>query len=126
MATKDQAYDSPLYQAHNFMGGNLTGASGRFSICAAQAMIVKAYSVIVEVAGTAADTMIAYKQTGTTTTTITAISTNTAATGVLTNATPTCTLAQGDSFYIVKGADATAVYGVGVETILVPGTTVTA
>ena len=89
-------------------------------------MIVKSYSVLVEVAGTAADTMIFYKQTGTTTSTITAITTNTSATGVLVNATPTCTLAQGDAFYIVKGTDATAKYAVGIETVLVTGTTVTA
>jgi hypothetical protein len=125
MATKDQAYDSPLYQVRNFFGGTFSGASGRFSICAAQAMIVKSASILVEVAGTAADTLIAYKQTGTTTSTILTITTNTAATGVLTNATPTCTLAQGDSFYFVKGSDATARYSVGIETVLVPGTTVT-
>ena len=114
MATKDQAYDSPQYQVHQYMGGLLTGASGRFAICAAQAMLIKAFSVSVAVAGTAADTMVAHKITGTTTTTL-AMATNTAATGNLTNATSTFTLAQGDIFQIVKGSDATAVYGVGVE-----------
>lgn len=121
---KDYAYDHPEYGVTKFVGHTLTGASGRVSFCAFQAMQVKSIQASVVTAGTAADTIVSYKISGTTTTTV-ALHTNTGATGSLGNFTSTFTLAQGDVFQLLKGADATAVYSIGVELKVNPFAAVT-
>ena len=124
MATKNFSYDAPEYNVRKFHGATLTGASGRISLCAYQAMLVKSVQAAVITAGTVADTLTSYKITGTTTSTV-ALHTNTSATGNLGNFTSTFTLAQGDVFQILKGSDATAVYSIGVELAAVTGADVT-
>lgn len=125
MATKDQNYDSPEYNVRKVAGGVVTGASGRFAFSAYQAMLVKSIQASVVTAGTAADALISHKISGTVTTTV-ILGTNTAGVGNLGNFTSTFTLAQGDVLQIQKGADATAVYAVGVELQAPPFATVTA
>lgn len=124
MATKDYAYDHPEYGVTKFVGGRINGNAGGFGFCAFQAMQIKSIQASVITAGTAADTLVSYKISGTTTTTV-ALHTNTAATGSLGNFTSTFTLAQGDIFNILKGADATAVYALGVEIKVNPFAAVT-
>jgi len=124
MATKDMNYDAPEYNVRKIAGAHISGASGRFAVCAYQAMLVKSIQASVITAGTAADTLVSYKISGTATTTV-ALHTNTAATGGLGNFTSTFTLAQGDIFQILKGSDATAVYALGVELHAAPFAVVT-
>lgn len=126
MATKSMAYDAPAYQAVMPLGFNLTGANGATAKFAAFTdTLVKSFTVKATTAGTSADVVTAYKYSGTATTTHVL---TTIGSGVVTgtNVVSTFTLAQGDAIGIVKGTDATAVYGVGVELALVPGATVTA
>lgn len=126
MATKSMAYDAPAYQAVMPLGFSLTGNAGATAKFAAFTdTLVKSFTVKATTAGTSADVVTAYKYSGTATTTHVL---TTIGSGVVTgtNVVSTFTLAQGDAIGIVKGTDATAVYGVGVELALVPGATVTA
>lgn len=126
MATKSMAYDAPAYQAVMPLGFSLTGNAGATAKFAAFTdTLVKSFTVKATTAGTSNDVVTAYKYSGTATTTHVL---TTIGSGVVTgtNVVSTFTLAQGDAIGIVKGTDATAVYGVGVELALVPGATVTA
>ena len=126
MATKSMAYDNPAYLSVNSMGQSLTGASAKVQFAAFTAMLVKSVTIKPTVAGTSNDafTILQYlaNGTGTTTTVLTTYGSG-VATG--TNIVTTLTLAQGDACQVAKGADATGVYGVTFETVIVPGSTVT-
>lgn len=126
MATKDMAYDSPLYAGRLLVGGTLTGANGVTGKFAGHAaMVVKAVNTCVQTAGTSADQHYFYKISGTTTSTTTLHSVASAATGAAQTLTSN-TLALGDLFYVAKGTDATLVEGCGIELQLIPGASVTA
>lgn len=126
MATKSMAYDAPAYQAVMPLGFNLTGANGATAKFAAFTdMLVKSITVKATTAGTSNDVITSYKYSGTATTTQVL---TTIGSGVVTgtNVVSTFTLARGDVLGIVKGTDATAVYGVGVEMVIIPTADVTA
>lgn len=125
MATKSMAYDAPAYQAVLPLGFNMTGANAATAKFAAFTdTLVKSITIKATTAGTSNDVVTAYKYSGTATTTQVL---TTIGSGVVTgtNVVSTFTLAQGDAIGIAKGTDATAVYGVGVEMVLVPTADVT-
>jgi len=125
MALKSMAYDAPAYQAVLPLGFNMTGANAATAKFAAFTdTLVKSITVKATTAGTSNDVVTAYKYSGTATTTQVL---TTIGSGVVTgtNVVSTFTLARGDVLGIVKGTDATAVYGVGVEMVLVPTADVT-
>ena len=133
MAKKSMAYDHPAYLARmHFGGANAAGASavsGRFAAWAA--MTPRALQIGVVTAGTgtgnATVTMVKIASGGTAITThspLVTMSTNAA--GYTTNVV--CTggnIAAGDVVYCQHGADATGVFAVGMEFVLVPGADVT-
>ena len=125
MATQNNAYDAPVYQGRPVVGASLSGSGGNTKFVAFTDMLVKSYSLKPTTAGTSNDVFSAYKLTGTTTTTHAITTYGSAATGG-TNVAGTFTLAQGDCLTVAKGTDATGVYGVGVELVIVPGANVTA
>lgn len=125
MALKSMAYDAPAYQAVLPLGFNLTGNAGATAKFAAFTdTLVKSITIKATTAGTSNDVVTAYKYSGTATTTQVL---TTIGSGVVTgtNVVSTFTLARGDVLGIAKGTDATAVYGVGVEMVLVPTADVT-
>lgn len=126
MATKNMSYDNPAYQAvAQTPVGTLSGAAGvtqRFA--AVTTTLIKSINVTYVTAGTVADakTLLVVSQGTSTTTTV--LHTRTAATGVVTT-TRTDTLSAGDVAYVLKGADATEVSAVTLETVILPGASVT-
>lgn len=134
MAKQSMAYDHPAYLSRLAFGGlNAAGASatsGRFAAWAA--MTPKALQVSVITAGTgtgnATVTLVKIAAGGTAITThspLVTMSTNAA--GYTTNVV--CTggnIGAGDVVYVQHGADATGVFAVGIELVLVPGADVTA
>ena len=125
MATKNMSYDAPAYQVALPLGFNMTGANAATAKFAAFTdMMVKSFTIKATTAGTSNDVVTAYKYSGTDTSThvLTTIGSGNV-TG--TNVTGTFTLARGDAIGIVKGADATAVYAVGVELGVVPRADIT-
>lgn len=128
MASKSMAYDHPAYTVPQMMGGRVNGAAGAFKFSAFTAMQLKSVSIGIQTAGTSAtDVVTAYKISGTSTTTV-ALATFTSGQTGGTNVTPASalTLAQNDVLALVKGADATADYGVTAEMAITPGANVTA
>lgn len=126
MATKSMTYDHAAYLVPYVPGGRINGNAGAFKFAAYTAMLVKSVTAHVRTVGTSAtDVLTAYKITGSTTSTQ-IIGTFVGTTVANTNVTSTFTLAQGDTFEIVKGADATIDFTVAVECNLVPGANVTA
>jgi hypothetical protein len=127
MATKSMAYDNAAYEAVLLATlGSVTGSAGvtqRFS--AAVQCLLKSVQASVVTAGTSNDIQSIITLSGTTTTT-TAFQTLGSGATATKNVTTTLTLAQGDSAWLVKGTDATAVLAVGAELVLVPGATVSA
>ena len=136
MATKSMAYDHPAYLVPVTFGGEIAAAvsskTARFACYAP--MIIKSINASVITAGGTVNALNLVRQAvgGTALTTMasfaTTIGTNVG--GVTVNALMTSTvgnLAQGDILWAEKGsADGVGVYAVGVELVLVPGTTVTA
>lgn len=137
MATKSMAYDHPAYLVPlNMPGGEIAATASsktaRFSV--PYAMTVKSMQVTVITAGGTVNAVSLVRQAsgGTALTTLasaaTAISTSVG--GVTTNVLMTgagATLAAGDVLWAAKGAaDATAVFGVGIEAVIIPGADVTA
>lgn len=126
MTTKSMSYDHPAYEAvAQTPLGTLSGNAGvtqRFAAVAST--LLKSVNVTYVTAGTAADakTLLVVSQGTATTTNV--LHTRTGAVGVVT-ATRTETLAAGDVVYVLKGADATEVAAVSIETVIVPGANVT-
>lgn len=125
MATESNAYDAAVYQGLLTSGAAISGSGGAHRIAAFTDMLVKSYTLKPTVAGTSADTVTAFKLSGTTTTTHVIATYGSAATAG-TNVAGTFTLAQGDALSIVKGTDATGVIAVGLELAIVPGANYTA
>ena len=129
MATKSMAYDHPAYVAVIPVSvAPLTGAAGTTGFAAFTAMLVKSITMHADTAGTTASDAITalFRPAAGTSTTTTVIGTFGSA---VTNGTTffnTFTMAQGDSLRLLKGADATTTYSVTFETVIVPGSTVTA
>lgn len=126
MTTKAMSYDNPAYLAVaqtplGTLSGNV-GVTQRFAAIATT--LIKSVNVTYFTVGTAADakTLLIISQGTATTTNV--LHTRTAALGVVT-ATRTDTLSAGDVAYVLKGADATEVSAVTIETVLVPGASVT-
>ena len=131
MATKSMSYDHPAYTvpitSSDVVGAGAATTYARF--CAYTAMVLKSVQVQVATLGTASAANTIYKvSSGTTTTSLGAFAMSTSAVGVTTNILIGAggTMVQGDSLYILTGADATARQVVAYELNLVPGATVTA
>lgn len=124
MAEKSMAYDHPAYLIRNLVGQHVTGSGGAFRFAAFTDMRVKAVIAKPTTAGTSADTLTAFKLSGTTTTTQVLTTFGSAAT-THTRVEGTLTLAQGDALSIVKGTDATGVIALGVELEAIAGASVT-
>lgn len=120
MASK--AYDHPAYVAPViYSGSNTAGANSTTPKFAAYtAMKIKAINIGIAVKGTSASTPLLYKRSGTatTTTTYTAL---TSAAEVAVRHEVDISLAQGDSFWLTGGTDATQVLGVAFECYVTPG-----
>ena len=132
MATNSMAYDDPVYRARILIPArNTAGASwvaGGFTPFTS--MIAKSIQIAVVTAGTGTGNAtvqvnrIAAGGTAITTLGVTTMGTSSA--GVTSNVTlGSTTLTAGDIITIVGGADATAVYNMGIELSIVPGATVT-
>lgn len=127
MATKQQAYDHPLYQAvGSTPTGQMNGSAGTSTKFAAFLdMKIKSITLRATTAGTSADVVSLVNVSGTTTTTTAygTIGSGAATTGV--NLTPSAatsqvSLSQGDLWYVQKGTDATATYVGAVEYVINP------
>lgn len=125
MAEKSMAYDHPQYVKRDIVGAAISGSGGAFRFASFTDMRVKAVIAKPTTAGTSADTVTAYKLSGTTTTTQVLTTFGSAAT-THTRVEGTLTLAQGDALSIVKGTDATGVLAIGVELEPIAGGNVTA
>ena len=135
MATKSMAYDHPAYLSLQVYQGEIAAAvsskSMRFSLPAAT--ILKSFNCTVITAGGTVNGVNLVRQAagGTALTTMASIATTvgTNAGGVTINALMTSTvgnLSQGDVLWAEKGsADGVGVYGISIETVLVPGASIT-
>lgn len=130
MATRNMAYDHPAYTvpvtSSDVVGAGATTTFARFA--AYTAMVLKSVQVSVATLGTASSACTIYKiSTNTTTTSLGSYAMSTQPVGYTTNILITAggTLAQGDSLYVVTGADATARQVVAYELNIVPGASVT-
>ena len=135
MATKSMAYDHPAYISLQVYQGEIAAAvsskSMRFSLPAAT--ILKSFNCTVITAGGTVNGVNLVRQAagGTALTTMASIATTvgTNAGGVTINALMTSTvgnLSQGDVLWAEKGsADGVGVYGISIETVLVPGASIT-
>jgi hypothetical protein len=133
MATKNMAYDSPVYQSPVVVPGfNAAGAAAkscRFS--AFTTLIPKALQATVVVAGTGTGNctlnLVKIAAGGTAITTLGSLVTmSTNAAGYTTNILATGTISAGDDVYVQHGADATSVFTLGLECYIAPGANVTA
>jgi hypothetical protein len=130
MTTKSMAYDHPVYTVPVIYSGSTTvganGVSPKFAAYTAQK--IKSVTLGVYIASTAAGSQpLLYSKSGTTTSTTTLTVLTSASVAPINNdLTTEVTLAQGDQFWVTHGTDATASLAVAVETVVVPGSTVTA
>jgi hypothetical protein len=130
MTTKSMAYDHPAYTVPViYSGSTAVGANGvspKFAAYTAQK--IKSVTLGVYIASTAAGSQpLLYSKSGTTTATTTLTVLTSAAVAPINNDLSTeITLAQGDQFWVTHGTDATASLAVAVETVVIPGSTVTA
>lgn len=130
MATKNMAYDHPAYTVPVvYSGVTVAGANGvspKFAAYTAQKIM--SVTLGVYIASTAAGSQpLLYTKSGTATATTTLTALTSAATATINNAPTTpVVLAQGDQFWVTHGTDATAVLAVAIETLVIPGSNVTA
>jgi hypothetical protein len=130
MTTKSMAYDHPAYTVPViYSGSTAVGANGvspKFAAYTAQK--IKSVTLGVYIASTAAGSQpLLYSKSGTTTATTTLTVLTSASVAPINNDLSTeITLAQGDQFWVTHGTDATASLAVAVETVVIPGSTVTA
>lgn len=136
MATKSMAYDHPEYLVVKIAGGEIAAAASSKTarFCLTEAMAVKSFQATVITAGGTVNGVNLVRQAagGTALTTMATIATTigTNVGGITINALATHasagSLSQGDVLWAEKGsADGTGVYGIGIEMVPVPGTTVT-
>lgn len=126
---KSFAYDHPAYTVPQIvnMGELAAGANAnKVRFVAWAAMIVKSVSFMVTVAGTATTHIYTiYKQSGTTSTSIGAVTLTTNTNGYATNVNMSnAAIAAGEAMFISSGADATGAAAATAEVILSPGTDV--
>lgn len=122
-------YDHPSYITVQGMPFTITAGSGTtvraamFADGIAKSMVIKPVVV-----STTADTVTVFAVTNTTTKTlgVTTIASAQSTFSRLEFTTASRTLTQGDEIRIVKGTDATVVYGATIEYVTTPGATVTA
>lgn len=111
MTTKSMAYDHPAYTGVREMGlGALSGSGGASTKFAAfTAKILKSVTLKPTAAGTSNDVCSLIQISGTTTTTTALATFGSAATAFQNVALSSggVSLAQGDTYYVVKGTDAT-------------------
>lgn len=126
MATKSMAYDHPAYTAVSAYASSITGSGGATKFVAYTALTAKSVTLKPTTAGTSNDISSFIQISGTTTTT-TAIATLGSGVTTFTNVAfaTAPSLLQGDTFYVVKGTDATAVIAATIETVVPPGANVT-
>jgi hypothetical protein len=135
MTTKNMMYDHPAYIAVIPQPtGSITGAAGVGTKYAAfTALVIKSVTLAATTVGTSADVISVLKVatgsgTNTSTTTVTYGTMGSAAFfGNFTPAVATnqITCNQGDTFWVQKGTDATAVFVGQIETVVVPLSNVT-
>jgi hypothetical protein len=126
MATKNMGYDHPAYLAVNADLSQITGSGGATKFVAFTNMIVKSVTLKAVTAGTSNDVSSFIQISGTTTTT-TALATIGSGVTTFTNVALATqpVLAQGDTYYVVKGTDATAVISAAIERVIQPLANVT-
>ena len=128
MSTTSMQYSHPVYTVPVIYSGSSTaGANGVTTKWAAYTtQKIMSVSYATNIASTSSTTPLLYKKTGTTTTTTTLTAVASAATAAV-NYAPTTpvSLVQGDQFWVAHGTDATVSLSVAVETLVVPGSTVT-
>ena len=130
MAKRSFNYDHPAYLVpqitHIDVPATTVAQAGR--LAAWTTLIAKSAQISVMAAGTdtVIPTLVFRKINGTSTTVIGSSNLSTNAIGYTTNVLFTNgTYATGDAFVAVKGADATAIFAVGVEWLIQPGSDVT-
>ena len=132
MAKRSMEYAHPAYLVPHVTTAdvlaNTASSSGRFA--AWTTMVAKSAQITVVTAGTgtgnATVTFQKIVASGTAITTFGQVVMSTNAAGYTTNALLTGTLSAGDAFSVLKGADATGVFSVGIEWLIAPGADVTA
>jgi len=127
MATHSMSYDHPVYTVPQVFSSNtVVGANGVSQKFAAfTAMKIKSVTLGPYIASTAAGSQpLLYSKSGTATSTTTLTVLTSAATSAINNAVAV-TLAQGDQFWVTHGTDATASLAVAVETLIIPGASLT-
>lgn len=129
MATISMSYDHPVYLTPViFSGGSTAGANGVTTKWAAYTtMKIKSVTYAPNIASTSSTTPLLYSKSGTTTSTTTLTAVASAATAATNVALSTAvSLAQGDQFWVAHGTDATVALSVAVETVVTPGSSITA
>ncbi len=126
MATKNMGYDHPAYLAVSSDNSMVSGSGGATKFVAFTAGIVKSVTLKPTTAGTSNDISSFIQISGTTTTT-TALATFGSGVVTFTNVALATqpVLAQGDTYYVVKGTDATAVIAASIERVVQPLANVT-
>ncbi len=129
MTTKNMAYDHPAYTSVHNDSFAIAAGSGTASVpkfIAFTSMTVKSVTLKPQVASTSADVASLIQISGTTTTTYGLGTTGSAAT-VFSNYLPASAvnLIQGDTYYVVKGTDATLTLAGVMETVVTPLANVT-
>jgi len=130
MATKNMAYDHPTYttvRSKDFAIAAGSGAQQVPKFLAFSNEIVKSVTLKPQTASTSADIASLIQISGTTTTTYALGTTGSAAT-VFSNYLPgsAANLIQGDTYYVVKGTDATLTLAGTMEVVTAPLANVTA
>lgn len=128
MATQSLDYTHPVHLVPViYSGSSAAGANGvttKFAAYTAQKIMSLTYSA--NIASTSATQPLFYYKSGTTTSTATPTSVTSAAVAAVNYAFATpLSLAQGDQFWLAHGTDATVSLSVAVETLLVPGASIT-
>jgi hypothetical protein len=128
MATQTLEYAHPVHLVPVIYSGATTaGANGvttKFAAYTSQKVMSLTYSA--NIASTSATQPLLYSKSGTTTTTSTPTSVGSAVVSAINYAFATpLALAQGDQFWLAHGTDTTVSLSVAVETLLVPGASIT-
>lgn len=128
MSMKSMSYDHPAYTSVREQGFSIATGSGTASVpkfAAFTAKYLKSVTLKPTTASTSNDVASLIQISGTTTTT-TAITTFGSGVATFTNVSlASVSVAQGDTYYVVKGTDATAVYVGEFEVVTQPLASVT-
>lgn len=132
MAKRSMSYDHPAYTTPHMTTANIlaTTVDQTCRFAAFASMILKSAQITVVTAGTGASNCnLVFRRivaNGTAITTYADINMTTNAAGYTTNALLTGTLSAGDAFSVLKGADATGAFAIGLEWVVAPGADITA